>query len=108
MRIFIWSSRLWGIITIIIRVVIPLCMLKEDTFMFCFHKKKKKDTAKIFMIIGIFIGAAAAVVGAYFLFTKVLKDKLCKKCACEEIEECCDCEEICEETAEAADEVVEA
>ena len=79
--------------------------------MFCFHKKKK-DTTKIFVILGIIIGAAAAAVGAYFLFTKVLKDKLCKKNACEEIEECCDCEEIpeeiCEEIAEAAQEIVEA
>ncbi len=78
--------------------------------MFCFHKKKK-DNTKIFVIIGIIIGAAAAAVGAYFLFTKVLKDKLCKKKACEEIEECCDCEEIpeeiCEEIAEAAQEIVE-
>lgn len=77
--------------------------------MFCFHKKKK-DTTKIFVILGIIIGAAAAAVGAYFLFTKVLKDKFCKK-ACEEVEECCDCEEIpeeiCEEIAEAAQEIVE-
>ena len=75
--------------------------------MFSF-RKKKKNTAKIFVIIGIIIGAAAAAVGAYFLFTKVLKDKLCKK-NCEEIEECCDCEEItceeiCEEIAEAIEE----
>ena len=78
--------------------------------MFCFHKKKK-NTGKIFMIIGIIIGAAAAAVGAYFLFTKVLKDKLCKKNTCEEIEECCDCEEIpeeiCEEICEVAQEIVE-
>ena len=68
--------------------------------MFCFHKKKKNN-AKIFVIIGIIIGAAAAAAGAYFLFTKVLKDKLCKK-NCEEIEECgdCECEEIAEETVE--------
>ena len=80
--------------------------------MFCF-RKKKKNYAKIFVIIGIVIGAAAAAVGAYFLFTKVLKDKLCKKNACEEIEECCDCdceeiaEEICEEIAEVVEEIVE-
>lgn len=78
--------------------------------MFCFHKKKK-NYAKIFMIIGIVIGAAAAAVGAYFLFTKVLKDKLCKKKDCEEIEECCDCEEIaeeiCEEIADVVEEIVE-
>ena len=83
--------------------------------MFCFHKKKK-DYTKIFVIIGIVIGAAAAAVGAYFLFTKVLKDKLCKKKTCEEIEECCDCdcEEIadeicdaCEEIAEVVEEIVE-
>lgn len=83
--------------------------------MFCFHKKKK-DNTKIFMIIGIVIGAAAAAVGAYFLFTKVLKGKLCKKKACGEIDECCDgvCEEIvddvcdaCEEIAEAVEEIVE-
>ena len=70
--------------------------------MFCF-RKKKKNTAKVFMILGIVIGVAAAVVGGYFLFTKFLKDKLCKKCACEEIEdEACDCAEetcdACEET----------
>lgn len=74
--------------------------------MFCFHKKKKKDY-KIFVIIGIVIGVAAAAVGGYFLFTKVLKDKLIKKKdeACEAAEECCDC---IEETVEAAEEVVEA
>ena len=78
--------------------------------MFCFHKKKK-NTGKILAIIGIFIAAAAATVGAYFLFTKVLKDKLFTKKACEELDECCDCEEIpeeiCEEIAEAAEEIVE-
>ncbi len=77
--------------------------------MFCFHKKKKNNT-KIFVIIGIIIGAVAAAVGAYFLFTKVLKDKLCKK-NCEAVEECCDCEEIadeiCEEIAEVVEEIVE-
>lgn len=74
--------------------------------MFRFHKKKKKDY-KIFVIIGIVIGVAAAAVGGYFLFTKVLKDKLIKKKdeACEAAEECCDC---IEETVEAAEEVVEA
>ena len=69
--------------------------------MFCF-RKKKKNYAKIFMIIGIVIGAAAAAVGAYFLFTKVLKDKLCKKNACEEI-----ADDICEEIAEVVEEIVE-
>ena len=75
--------------------------------MFCFHKKKKKDY-KIFVIIGIVIGVAAAAVGGYFLFTKVLKDKLLKKKdeACEEIEECCECE--CDEAVEAVEEIAEA
>ena len=73
--------------------------------MFCFHKKKKKSYAKVFVIIGIVIGAAAAAAGAYFLFTKVLKDKLCKKDACEEIEECFDCD--CEEIAEVVEDIVE-
>ncbi len=75
--------------------------------MFCFHKKKKKDY-KIFIIIGIVIGVAAAAVGGYFLFTKVLKDKLFKKKdeeACEAAEECCEC---CEEAAEVVEEIVEA
>ena len=72
--------------------------------MFCFHKKKKtKNTALV--IIGIVIGVAAAAVGGYFLFTKFLKGKLCKKnqceceCECEPVEECCCC---CEETATEA------
>ena len=64
--------------------------------MFCF-RKKKKNTGKVIAIIGIIIAAAAAAVGAYFLFTKVLKDKFFTKKACEEAEECCDCEEIVEE-----------
>lgn len=67
--------------------------------MFCF-RKKKKSAGKILAIIGIFIAAAAATVGAYFLFTKVLKGKLFAKKACEEIEECCDCEELIEELPE--------
>lgn len=75
--------------------------------MFCF-RKKKKNYAKVFMIIGIIIGAAAAAVGAYFLFTKVLKDKLFKKNNCEEIEEFCDCEEIAEDICEEIADVVEA
>ena len=83
--------------------------------MFCF-RKKKKNTGKILAIIGIFVAAAAATVGAYFLFTKVLKGKLFAKKACEEIEECGDeeiveelPEEVCEETAETEEvEVVEA
>ena len=83
--------------------------------MFC-YRKKKKNTGKILAIIGIFVAAAAATVGAYFLFTKVLKGKLFAKKACEEIEECNDDEiveelpeEACEETAETAEvEVVEA
>ena len=73
--------------------------------MFCFHTKKK-NTGKIFMIIGIIIGAAAAAVGAYFLFTKVLKDKLCKK-NCECAEECCDCETVEETVVEDATEAIE-
>ena len=82
-----------------------LIKIQEDTIMFCFRKKKKSH-AKIFVIIGIVIGAAAAAAGAYFLFTKVLKDKLCKK-DCEAIEECCDCEEICEEVTEVVEETIE-
>ena len=68
--------------------------------MFCF-RKKKKNTGKILAIIGIFMAAAAATVGAYFLFTKVLKGKLCKKCTCDTIDgDCCDCdcEEIVDDT----------
>ena len=71
--------------------------------MFCFHKKKK-NTEKIFVILGIIIGAAAAAVGAYFLFTKVLKDKLGKKKVCEAEA----CEEIADETCEACEEIAEA
>ena len=83
--------------------------------MFCF-RKKKKSAGKILAIIGIFIAAAAATVGAYFLFTKVLKGKLFAKKACEDVEECIDeeiveelPEDVCEEIAEAveAEEVVE-
>ena len=77
--------------------------------MFCF-RKKKKNTGKILAIIGIFVAAAAATVGAYFLFTKVLKGKLFAKKACEDIEECCDeeivvelPEDVCEEIAEAVE-----
>ena len=55
------------------------------------------------IIIGIVVGVAAAAVGGYFLFTKVLKDKLCKKNVCEDEA----CEEICEEAAEVAEETVE-
>ena len=44
-------------------------------------------------MLGIVIGVAAAVVGGYFLFTKVLKNKLFAKkadeCACDD-ECCCD------------------
>ena len=75
--------------------------------MFCF-RKKKKNTAKILAIIGIFIAAAAAAVGAYFLFTKVLKGKLFAKKACEEPEECIDVEEMPEELCEEVAETVEA
>ena len=71
--------------------------------MFCFHKKKKKNINTLWIIIGIVVGVAAAAVGGYFLFTKVLKDKLCKKQVCEAEA----CEEICEETAEAVEETVE-
>ncbi|MBQ4111514.1 MAG: hypothetical protein IJD38_01825 [Clostridia bacterium] len=72
--------------------------------MFCF-RKKKKNTAKIFVILGIVIGVAAAAVGGYFLFTKFLKDKLCKKKACDQIaDEACDC---CEETCDACEEIEE-
>ena len=75
--------------------------------MFCFHKKKKKNNNLVWVIIGIVVGVAAAAVGGYFLFTKVLKDKLCKK-NCECAEECCDepCEEIAAEAS--VEEVVEA
>ena len=68
--------------------------------MFCFHKKKKKKNVAL-VILGIVIGVAAAVVGAYFLFTKVLKDKLFprKEDECEGGDECCCCG--CDETAEA-------
>ncbi len=67
--------------------------------MLCFHKKKKKNTA--LMVIAIIIGALAAAAGAYVLFTKVLKGKLCKK-KCDDAVECdaCDCEEIAEETCD--------
>ena len=72
--------------------------------MFCFHKKKKKKNTALF-IFGIVIGVAAAVVGAYFLFTKVLKDKLFpkKEDECEGGDECCccGCEETPADTAEA-------
>ena len=76
--------------------------------MFCFHKKKK-DNTKIFVIIGIIVGAAAAAVGAYFLFTKVLKDKIFKKkvVECEVAEECCDCETAEEAIVEDAPEAIE-
>lgn len=80
--------------------------------MFCFHKKKKKNKNTALLIIGIVIGVAAAAVGGYFLFTKVLKDKIFKKkvveCeAAEEItEECCDCE-TAEETTEAVEPIEE-
>ena len=71
--------------------------------MFCFHKKKKKKNTALF-IFGIVIGVAAAVVGAYFLFTKVLKGKLFAKktdeCECDD-ECCCCCEETAADTAEA-------
>ena len=73
--------------------------------MFCFHKKKKKKNTAL-VIIGIVIGMAAAVVGGYFLFTKFLKDKLCKKdaCDCGIADECCDCEEIDETPVESINE----
>ncbi len=65
--------------------------------MFCFHKKKKKHNA--LMVIAIIIAALAAAAGAYVLFTKVLKGKLCKKnAACDG----CDCEEIVDETCDCA------
>ena len=55
--------------------------------------------------LGIVIGVAAAAVGGYFLFTKFLKDKLCKKKACDQIaDEACDC---CEETCDACEEIEE-
>ncbi len=68
--------------------------------MLCFHKKKKKNTA--LMVIAIIVGALAAAAGAYFLFTKVLKGKLCKKNDCEDAIECddCDCEETADETCD--------
>ena len=76
--------------------------------MFCFQKKKK-NTAKILAILGIFVAAAAATVGAYFLFTKVLKGKFFVKKAYEADDECNDAEElsedVCDEIAEAAEAV---
>ena len=74
--------------------------------MFCFHKKKKKKNTALF-IIGIVVGVAAAVVGGYFLFTKVLKDKLFPKKdeECEGVDACCCCG--CEETAADAAEAIE-
>ena len=75
--------------------------------MFCFHKKKKKKNTAL-VIIGIVIGVAAAAVGGYFLFTKVLKDKLCKKKPVECAEECCDCDETADVVCEACPEAVEA
>ena len=77
--------------------------------MFCFHKKKKKNTNTIWIIVGVVVGVAAAAVGGYFLFTKVLKDKLCKKKTCECVEECCDeaCEAVAEEVVEEVAEAVE-
>ena len=78
--------------------------------MFCF-RKKKKNTAKVLAFLGIMIGVATAVIGGYFLFTKFLKGKLCKKCTCEEVEaEACDCaEETCDacEEAETIEEIPE-
>lgn len=68
--------------------------------MCCFHKKKKKSCNTLWVILGIIVGVAAAAVGGYFLFTKVLKDKLCKKKKCECVEGTC--EEVCEETCEGA------
>ena len=71
--------------------------------MFCFHKKKKKKNTALF-IFGIVVGVAAAVVGAYFLFTKVLKDKLFpkKEDECEGGDECCcGCDETAADAAEA-------
>ena len=75
--------------------------------MFCFHKKKKKKNVAL-VVIGIVIGVAAAAVGGYFLFTKVLKDKFFAKKAeaCDCADECCDCEIAAdtEETVEAIEE----
>ena len=88
--------------------IIPYPIRRMFT-MFCFHKKKKKKNTAL-IIIGIVIGVAAAAVGGYFLFTKFLKDKLCKK-NCECAEECGDCEEtaddVCEACAEVTEEIVE-
>lgn len=68
--------------------------------MLCFHKKKKKSNA--LMIVAIVVTAVAAAAGAYVLFTKVLKDKICKKkCADGAIE--CDCEEIADEACECTE-----
>lgn len=76
-----------------------------------FHKKKKKNHA--LMVVAIVFASLAAVAGAYVLFTKVLKDKLCKKktcncgpdctCGCNEGKECTcegDCDCGCNETEE--------
>ncbi len=73
--------------------------------MFFFRKKKKKHTA--LMVLAIIFGALAVAAGAYVLFTKVLKGKLCKKCACEADIDCDDCEEILDETCECEAELVE-
>ena len=77
--------------------------------MFCFHKKKKKKNNTALIIIGIVIGVAAAAVGGYFLFTKVLKDKIFKKkvVECGVAEECCDCETAEEAIVEDAPEAIE-
>ncbi len=80
--------------------------------MFCFHKKKKNHTA--LKVIAIVVGVLAAAAGAYVLFTKVLKDKICRKkaaaddclcdCDCEEIvDEVCDCDCDCTASEEATD-----
>ena len=64
-----------------------------------FCKKQKKSRALMF--VAIIFAAMAAAAGAYVLFTKVLKGKLCKKCTCDTIDgDCCDCdcEEIVDDT----------
>ncbi len=74
--------------------------------MFFFRKKKKKHTA--LMVLAIVFGALAVAAGAYVLFTKVLKGKLCKKCAAEvDAIDCDDCEEILDEVCDCEAEYVE-
>ncbi len=58
----------------------------------CFYKKKKKSHHGL-MVLAIIVAVAAAAAGAYVLFTKVLKDKFCKK----KVEGECEFEKIADE-----------